>query len=680
MAFDSPLLSNAAQPNTTFWGQESQSSKFGPYIEWTPIDKSTLKRYDVIPAAARRMTELMEEMSPASLAQAVPYIRIYEINADGSLGKKLSNQLIEPPKFGQPMNKRFSERPPVSIENVSVKYMMPRGWILYRELDMSIVVHKPDAVFDAAQGSLMQSLLDFSKQHVIMYGWSGGSSVLSNGPPPENPDPILPDTSRASGYDDYSRGLLIAHDPIPGTQDGLPPDYREAMPVKAVVRFKVVNYNFSIEPDMQVKFHIHAIEDGEVATRDAVIFNNRNILPLFDMPENQDLYRASEVFDRISAYFIDTLLQRREWKDIYVSDKKDLTKPPVLQKEQFIKLQHIFNAFFADPIVFSTRSLGYKHTYLHLGLFNDNCPRTTAAYANQDVAGKSVADFLIPLKKVSDLVARMITANSQMTAYGMIREISGLVSSPEVWETNSYDKKMIPELVLRTRYNWDTSSAIFQLIDRKFFVANSELNIGVAGEMPKNKLRGLLKDKNIPYLRLMTKLSYLKDVKFEVVNDEQMKSIMINRSIAKTRADIAGGTARNSQLYGGMPGFAMMYRSAIKGTVTMLGNFAFDVFGIMWFEFGIPAYDGLFYVIHREDKISADGFFTTLTLQAEGSDPLRHGGARASGSALPAWITGDGNRSMYDWVKAMIRRKAIEADPEQALADVELERTGEGGI
>jgi hypothetical protein len=165
----------------------------------------------------------------------------------------------------------------------------------------------------------------------------------------------------------------------------------------------------------------------------------------------------------------------------------------------------------------------------------------------------------------------------------------------------------------------------------------------------------------------MKSLTYIKDIKFEVVNDEQMKSIFIRRQIDKTRTDIAANDGRNTQLYGGMPGFAMMYRSAIKGSFTMIGNFAFDVFGVMWFNFDIPAYDGLFYVLHREDTVDSTGFYTNITLQAEGSNPLKGAPAGRGMNKTPKWVTGNGERSMMSWVQAMILRSQFGTrnDPRQ---------------
>lgn len=631
------------------------TDKFGKLILWTPIDPITVSRYDVVPEAAVRFAELMENMSSADLAQAVPYIHIYELNVNGGLGRRISTDLYQPPKFGQPLDHPFAERPDVSIENVKVKYHQPQGWILWREMDLSLVVHRPDKVFSAATGSLMQSLLDFTKEHVIVYGWTGGSTVIAHGPPPENPDPIPPDLTRKSGLVDYRKGLRMAHDPVPGTQDSVPPNYRQVMPVKAVIKFKVTNYNFQIEPDMQVKFQLHAVEDGELASRDAVLFNNRQILPLFDDP-SITIDDAERLFDKAKETFVQQLKIYTKPMKVDITDKK--TGKASTQQDQFIRLEDVFDIFLADPLVYACRSLGYSDVHLNLGLFNKDCPKTTAAYGSQEYALKSVGDFWMPLKVINDMLARMTTKNTPMTAYGMIREICQILNSADVWSTNATDKKRIPEMALRTRYNVDSSFALFQLMDRKYFIANTKVgDLNVWDVATKSNLRKVLRKANIPTLRFMTKLSYLKNIKFEVVNDEQMKSIFIRRQVDKSRTEIAASDNRNSQLYGGMPGFSMLYRSAIRGTVEMLGNFAFEVFGIIYVDFGIPAYNGGYYIISREDTISAEGFYTSLTLQAVGSDPLFDG----KRDPLPKWITGGGERSMYDWVKSMI----VETHPPQ---------------
>lgn len=629
------------------------SDKFGPLIQWTPIDPITERRYDILPEAAVRFADLMANISPADLGQAVPYIHIHEINPDGSLGRRISNDLYRPPAFGQPLDYRFAERPDVSLESVKIKYHQPQGWILWREMDLNITVHRPQAVFATTTGSFMQSLLDFTKEHAIIYGWSGGSSVIVNGPPPENPDPIRPDPTRKSGFVDFRKGSMIAHDPIPGTQDSIQPDYRQVMPVKGVIRFKATNYNFQIEPDMQVKFQVHAIEDGELASRDAVIFNNRQILPIFN-DKNLTLADADKVFNRAITYFTNALTPWIEVLPIEVLDQK--TGKKTVQNEKFVPLEIVFNVFLADPLVYSCRSLGYPNIKLHLGLFNKDCPPTSAAYGKRDYANKSIGDFLFPLKYITDMVGRISKTDAQMTAYAMIREIFNILNGAEVWATNATDKFKIPEMQLRTRYNPDSKPpfALFQVLDRKYFIANAKISdFGVGDYKTKAKLKKLARSRGIPVIEFMTKLSYLKDVKFEVVNDEQMKSIFIRRQIPKTRAEIATLDGRNSQLHGGMPGFSMLYRSAIRGTVSMLGNFAFEVFGLIYVDFSIPAYDGVYYIVARDDIISPDGFYTNLTLQAAGTNPL-FGGAGGNTEPLPKWITGNGERSMHDWVKAMI--------------------------
>ena len=68
-------------------------------------------------------------------------------------------------------------------------------------------------------------------------------------------------------------------------------------------------------------------------------------------------------------------------------------------------------------------------------------------------------------------------------------------------------------------------------------------------------------------------------------------------------------------------------------------------------DFGIPAYDGLFYVLQKEDQVDSTGFYSSLTLQAEGSNPL---GGVPGGTGLPKWVTGNGERSMADWIRSQI--------------------------
>jgi hypothetical protein len=346
---------------------------FGSEVLWQPIDPISIGSYDVIPAAAERFTELMSSMTPEKLGQITPYIDIHEVNDDGSLGRKISADMNKPPRFGQSLDFRFSERPDVSIENVKVKTVMPQGWILYRELDLQVTVHRPDVVFSpSTTSSLIQSLLDPTRSHVLVYGWSGQQTVLAAGMPSE-----AKDTLKVSSGQQSWRGTGVPGGQGYGTDkqtDQPAVDYRQVMPTKSTIRFKVTHYNFSILPDMQVKFQIHAFEDGEVASRDAVIFNNRHILPLFD--GDFALSDADVLFNKAIEYFNDQVNQKVVTVPIYVSDDK--TKQTVKQSAQFITVLDLFNVFFADPLVFAARQLKYKTVRLLLGLFNENCPKTTA--------------------------------------------------------------------------------------------------------------------------------------------------------------------------------------------------------------------------------------------------------------------------------------------------------------
>jgi hypothetical protein len=65
-----------------------------------------------------------------------------------------------------------------------------------------------------------------------------------------------------------------------------------------------------------------------------------------------------------------------------------------------------------------------------------------------------------------------------------------------------------------------------------------------------------------------------------------------------------------------------MYSSAINGDMTMIGNFVFDVFGMVWLDFGVPIWSGPFTVMEHEDVLDRTGLTTRVTFRADGSDPL----------------------------------------------------------
>jgi hypothetical protein len=125
----------------------------------------------------------------------------------------------------------------------------------------------------------------------------------------------------------------------------------------------------------------------------------------------------------------------------------------------------------------------------------------------------------------------------------------------------------------------------------------------------------------VPFISMYDANSFLAGAKFNVVADEMMKSIFIRRNMELNRGQITGENQNTVVTSDGEMDSALLFRSAIKGDLTMIGNFAFNIMGLMWIHFGIRAWDGFFYVMSKTDKIDKSGFTTSITVQAEGSNP-----------------------------------------------------------
>ena len=133
--------------------------------KWHVIGSGSLypeSRYDVISRLPVNGVNALKQISATDKAKAVPYAKIYNVDRNTNVtGSEISTQFWEVPDFGKSLKKRFGERPNVSLESITVKNVNPKGFILYREVDISIKVHRPEVVFNNLddQSSAVSSLM-----------------------------------------------------------------------------------------------------------------------------------------------------------------------------------------------------------------------------------------------------------------------------------------------------------------------------------------------------------------------------------------------------------------------------------------------------------------------------------------------------------------------------------------
>ncbi|OGR31601.1 MAG: hypothetical protein A2139_11440 [Desulfobacca sp. RBG_16_60_12] len=289
----------------------------------------------------------------------------------------------------------------------------------------------------------------------------------------------------------------------------------------------------------------------------------------------------------------------------------------------------MLNILFAMPIVRAVGALGYDHVHLYTGVFNEFAPKTNASLGGRDWAGAAIGNFWLKLSDVREVINGVLRSKQQMTIYNMLIQMLGLISKPSIYDFDAKQGSVMPEMQVFTLFDPKKSYARIQVVDRKRYLTIlrnapgiNEVNAHEKKADIRKNLAPFLRTNHMPKFQLAHQSSFFKDAKFEVINDELMKSIRVGEQVRRTREQLTAGDVREAETNSGIPQDLLMYRSAIKGQVTVIGNFVFDLLGTVWMAFGIPALDGIFYVLSKTDRVDREGFYSTLTLQAEGSNPL----------------------------------------------------------
>lgn len=606
------------------------------YYSWFSIEADTEKTYDVFRMIPKIGTQALYAINAADKARAVPFAKIEMVKSASN--KKLgvvSSIFTAPPSFGSPV--QFSERPVSSIESVTVKKVNPGGYILYREIDIDIVIHRPNALADASNRPSILDLLQPGNIFLLEYGWRGGKNpVLGPGVyREEREDEYNPE--ELAELNEWRKSVSETENWNSSRPAGTPAREIPARPqffgtvftATDMVRFAVTNYNLSMEADGQVKVHIKAIEDGELQIRNTTIFDQEVLSgEVKGVPDFMKVASSpDELYKKITDTLAKLLREASESVSVTVKRNKDDRSPSTTAPMKMIRLKRVLDILFADPIVSGVKSLGYSDVHLYTGVFGAHTSDVNDSMGSRSYANEPIGDFLLKLSDVEGILNKVTSTKGQITVYNLLQHIFRLIMDPGIWDMAQRDVTM-PELALYTLYSPHSGKARLQIVDRKRYLSVLKSSQGmtynnVAEVKGKIKLSTFLNDNPfIPKFNLYHQGSFFQSANFDFVNDELMKSIFMNRSIQKSREQIAGGVPSAAEVNNGMSQNLLLYRSAIKGTATVIGNFAFHLMGMVWFEFGIPQLDGLFYILSKVDKVDASGFTSTLTFQAEGSNPL----------------------------------------------------------
>lgn len=574
--------------------------------------------------------DLLSRITAVDKALSQPYLKLWRTKADGSPfsprsddptqpDKTVSLLLVEPPTFGSSVE-RYAERAAVSLERVTVKNNFQLGGpILYRELVLEFVVHRPELVFDESNQDYDQwsALILPGAMFALRYGWTGTSSNdIMNG-----------------------NGLADANNLVEGQK---------------TVLFVVTRYDFTINPDGSINFVVYAHENADnilnhVAMADLDYFKSANTNSQADVATYAPGTAASvKEFETQTGT---TLVKRLQ------SDFHNLDWQTTKKHGRWVKLQSILDNIFAPLMDQALRSVGYSSTKFYVGSFNRRLGLAKEELGG-DLHDKSIGEFQVPERWLKDTLGTMRATGAQMNLYNFLQQLLSYVMQPENWQqglTNAEkdqarqaaggnakqqaveeakilaDRLSPPEIKVKTTSTTKDNRhvAYVYIYDMKRAHAEFDMADRLDPKTTREKIVQRLKDKGIPLVTFKSGLSFIENAQFHAEQDQQIQAVLISRAVDPSRYQVASVT-HAARAANTVDPRKLLFSSAIQGKVPMIGNFVFDSFMTVWLEFGVRRWDGTFFVFEKEDQVDAAGFVSSVTFRSTGEDPLNTQGVLKS--------------------------------------------------
>lgn len=548
---------------------------------------------------------LLEGITSAEKAQSVPYIKIWQINpntgepirknSDGSPSYPLSLQFSKPPSFGLSVDTRFRERPNVSLDKITIKNEMVRGTMMYRLVDISFVAHNPAAVFNFNKDEdSWSTLLMPGAVHVLEYGWSASKGVKN-------------EMLRGDDFVDKTSKPEIL---IPG---------------RSIVYFTVVNYKFQIEANNEIRFSVEAHE--------AYHFNLKRAIPEYSTviqskdKKDENLAAKNGVVQTQPTVFNP---RTKEGQVLLKNIQDILYSKFVPDVNGLVTFKQVCNNLFANELTNCFKLIGFNRPSLYLGQFNKKAGMTVRNYGGIDLTDKSIGEFKLPIKEVSNAFAHAISSGEQITIYNFMNLFFNIINNVANWDASKAKDKdgekvkdtAIPEICLRSIVG--KKDAKIYIFDKKRELVQWAFEQQDKNNILRDDLVKELRINGIPMISFGKGNSYIAGSNFDVIADEDMKNIFMRRawdSYSKTRQEIVGQSNSVGNDFA-VNHIDLLYSSAINGEITMLGNNIFDVLSTVWLDFGIKQWDGAFFISEKEDNISQTEFTTKIRFHSTGTDPL----------------------------------------------------------
>jgi hypothetical protein len=535
---------------------------------------------------------LLESITANQLAACVPLIRITKIDSRSGKpaedSRPLMFDLVQTPQFGAAGedfgvdHDTFRERAMVSLQSMTVDSKLSYGLMLFREVTLNFVVHRPELVFDRASRIPWRELLEEGNSFSLEYGWSADPTFVPN------------DLFNGTGHV-TERGVVIK-----STQ---------------TVLLVVARYNLHLRQTGEVDVTVHALENGDIALRESRFSDVADSAfgPRFRFrtPVRED--------DSSNAQRLKLLLD-------------GITPQASLGRGSMYPLGDVLDAVVAPMVDAAARAFGYSGASgpdtLLLANFNKRAGRQSEQYGGRDMSGRSIGDMLIPATRLREVLSAHFAAGRSMLLHNFVSILIGLVNAAEAWGADQLEGRSKPEVLMKadTVRNRDNSvTLVLTIYDRKVvtdvFTDSDRLPLG---QQTRDNVMKVLRDKDVPVLEFATAGSLILDASFEMQPDALLQAIQVD-SAYRDRKDRVQITAMpDVESRRGQAGAReIVPASILEGEVTMYGNFVVESFALVWVEFFRSAsISGVFHVLEKTDTVEPGKFTSKLKLISEGVDPL----------------------------------------------------------
>lgn len=545
-------------------------------------------------AAARDGIKLLESITPAQLAVAVPRIVITKI--DFRTGRPLDDtrplmiDLVETPQFGAiggigfgADRDRFLERAAVSLNSLDVKTNLQYGVDVLKEVTLKFTVHRPDIVFDRSSKIPWREILEEGKSFSLEYGWIA--------------DPVACPNDLFNGFGHVSSsGVAI----------------KSTETVLLIVSRWVTTLRQSGEVDVTV----FAFENGDIALREARFADVSG--PVIGTAG------TSTVSDADAARSLSLSI-------------RNVPSVSIQGRGKFVRLGDVLDDVAAPMLEQAVKGFGYHgipSLRLLMANFNTRAGRQSTAWGGRHMGGQTtIGDFLIPMERLIENLSKHLAAGRSMTLRNFMNHVFAFLNSDEAWDVvkTRQLRPLIGVSYSTTKSRNGGYCLTIMILDRNAVGDNtrSRSEGGAVQRLDLNRqsraeVMAALESYNIPVLEFARAGSLILDASFEMQPEPLLQSIQIETAesgrkdrVQKTRMPDVESRRGQALPHDIIP------ISILEGDVTLNGNFVFNPFDRIWVEFfGSSSISGIFNIISKNDHLEAGKFTSQIHLISEGIDPL----------------------------------------------------------